>query len=271
MVLQLSSVWIGNADFGEDVGMFRLVLILAFTALAPLAQSSAKIPINSNLELVPVGDGAFVVRQISTPYQANGLLVQIGNDFVIVDAKNNDDDAQNLLTWIKARSGSASPRITVINSHFHNDATGWNKALKDAGATVIASTLTNELLKDEGMPERQPTQTYTLAAPPKLEIGGETIEIIYPGASHSRDDVVVYFPKRKLLFGSCMSKSGDDLGNLTDADITSWRQAMDRLKQIPAATIVPGHGDDYSPSIIDNTIRLLDEALKQGMLGSKGH
>jgi hypothetical protein len=30
--------------------------------------------------------------------------------------------------------------------------------------------------------------------------------VFFPGAAHSADNVVVYFPKKRLLFGGCMIK-----------------------------------------------------------------
>ena len=244
--------------------MFYMVwcvwLLFANAAFALTADSKhSRVLLNPNLELVNLEPDVFVVRQIAQPYQANGLLVQIGAHFVIVDAKDRPEDGSALLDWIQKKS--RQPKITVMNSHFHPDAVGSNKVFKNAGAQVIGSVLTSEILKISGHTELQPTQTFSLKNPPTLTIEGETIEIIFPGPSHSPDDVVIYFPKRKVLFGSCMSKIGDNLGNLADADLKSWRTAMDRIKQIPAAWVVPGHGDDYTPRVISNTIRLLDTAL----------
>ena len=49
-------------------------------------------------------------------------------------------------------------------------------------------------------------------------VGGTQVRVIYPGAAHAPDNIVTFFPESGVLFGGCLVKSGDDLGNLGDAD-----------------------------------------------------
>ena len=213
-----------------------------------------------NVELVKLQPDVYVVSQVQEPYQANSLLVISENDYILVDSKNNEADAATLWTWIKKENKNA--KLTVISSHFHADSTGSNAYYKAQGAKVITSDRTNELLEKAGRPRQMGNDTFPLADSPALMIGKELVNVIFPGASHSPDDVVVYFPDRGVLFGSCLTKPGKDLGYLGDADLVSWRQAMDKVKAIPAKHVVPGHGTEFAPSNIDNTIKLLDDALK---------
>lgn len=246
-----------------------LVVSLLSESLVHAAQKKDKqdrVVLSRNLELISLDSTSYVVSQTSDPYQANGLMVLNGNEVILVDAKNNPSDAELLLQWIKSKNSKAS--ITVINSHFHADATGSNSAYKKNGARIIASDLTQQKLVARGETHATPTETFSLSKPPELKIGQEDVKIIFPGASHAPDDFVVYFPQRKLLFGSCMVKVGSDLGYLGDADLVSWKQAIKAVKKISAAKIIPGHGLDYSPAIVENTARLLDEALARKLLSS---
>jgi metallo-beta-lactamase class B len=94
-----------------------------------------------------------------------------------------------------------------------------------------------------------------------MKLGQEIVEILFPGHSHSPDNVVVYFPRQGILFGSCLTRSGNSLGHREDADLRSWRKAMNIVKDIPAIIVVLGFGDNYSPSIVNHTIRLLEQGL----------
>ena len=74
------------------------------------------------------------------------------------------------------------------------------------------------------------------------------------------DKVVVYFPARKLLFGSCMVIGMDQLGNTADADLASWPEAIKKLQAFPVDVIVPGHGERLGPDLLQHTLDLLAAA-----------
>jgi metallo-beta-lactamase class B len=75
--------------------------------------------------------------------------------------------------------------------------------------------------------------------------------------------VIVYFPKRKILFGGCMIKSLDskDAGYTADADMQKWPRSVERVlaKYKDAKIIVPGHGNWGGIQLVKHTIQLLDK------------
>lgn len=217
--------------------------------------------LSPNLEVNLLQPGVFHVSQMKDPYQANSLLVVSGDDYILVDSKNNEADAKLLWDWIKKENPKA--RLTVFSSHFHSDSTGSNAYYKAQGAKVFTSDLTDQLLEKDGRAAQKGNASFVLKDSPAISVGKELVNVIFPGASHAPDDVVVFFPDRGVLFGSCMTKPGKDLGFLGDADLKSWRQAMEKVKALPAKLVIPGHGTDFDPKGIDNTIKLLDEALKK--------
>jgi metallo-beta-lactamase class B len=222
--------------------------------------------LSPNLAVDELQANIYRVNQIAKPYQANSLLVVNGDDFILVDSKNDEADAKVLWTWILKQNKHA--KLTVISSHFHADSTGSNAYYRKIGAKVITSDKTNDLLEKDKRPAQKGNDTFPIATSPALMIGKELVNIVYPGASHAPDDVVVYFPDREVLFGSCLTKPGKDLGYLGDADLKSWRQAMDKVKALPVKIVVPGHGEDFTPKSLDNTIKLLDAALRPGTVPS---
>ena len=191
------------------------------------------------------------------PWPANSLVyLTRGGDIVLVGTPYTPEATSQLLDQIAARYAGA--RITAINPHFHDDAAGGNAALIARGIAVHGSDLTAELIRKEGA--TPPDHIFPLGETQHLTIGGETIEIFYPGPAHSPDNIVVWFPRRRVLFGTCMVRTGGKLGNLSDADVQSWGDSVARLRRFDARFVVPGHGLEFSPSLIDETERAARQA-----------
>src|SRR6185295_3616589 len=73
-----------------------------------------------------------------------------------------------------------------------------------------------------------------------------TAEVFYPGPAHTRDNIVVWLPDSRVLFGGCAVRAATSgLGNVADADLTAYPASIRRvLERYPAAeVVVPGHGD----------------------------
>jgi metallo-beta-lactamase class B len=48
---------------------------------------------------------------------------------------------------------------------------------------------------------------YTFTHDTTFNIAGVTLQAYYPGAGHTRDNIVVWVPQDKVLFGGCLIKS----------------------------------------------------------------
>jgi metallo-beta-lactamase class B len=93
------------------------------------------------------------------------------------------------------------------------------------------------------------------------EVGGESIRVVFPGAGHTSDNVVTWFPASGILFGGCMIKGGPDLGYLGDADLESYPAAAARVEALGARVVVSGHGDRFDAEQVAHT-RALAEAAR---------
>ena len=236
-----------------------------------------------DLEMRMLEPGVWLITHL-VPWPANSLLVEMGTgDLVLVDTPYTPAATDRLLTWIEQILGERN--VTAINTHFHWDALGGNRALMKRGIVVHGSDATVELLaqREESMREQvvgwlkkrpndaepfhalhaaAPDQIFPLVRGTTLRFAGERVDVVYPGHTHSPDGVVVYFPDRKLLYGGCSVVAGKSLGNKTDADLTAWLNAMQRLKEFDVHRVVPGHGVSTLPELINHTIGLL-KALNQ--------
>jgi len=104
-----------------------------------------------------------------------------------------------------------------------------------------------------------PSEVFDIHEGLQLEFGEQSLEVYFPGPAHSPDNLVVYFPERKLLFGGCMIIGWDQIGNTTDADLVAWPTSVKRLEQFDFSVLIPGHGERLDPGLLMHTLVLLGD------------
>ncbi len=251
--------------------------------LLPAADLSAEeFEIAEYLTTREVLPDVFVITH-TFPWAENLLLVKMRDStLVMVDTPWTPQATEDLLAWIEEKYGQA--RIVAINGHYHIDNLGGNQALIAAGIPVYGSDLTAQLIIERGelsldetvtffsnngydycvddysnLELVPPTEIFPLEEGLILDFEGEKAEISFPGAGHSPDNIVVYFPDKKLLFGGCLVIGWDKIGNTADADMTAWPDSIRNLETFDADIIVPGHGTRLDPQLLDHTLHLLEE------------
>jgi metallo-beta-lactamase class B len=94
-----------------------------------------------------------------------------------------------------------------------------------------------------------------------FSLQGGLIRALYFGPSHTPDGLVIYFPKEKVLYGSCIVK--EELGNLAFADIFEYRRTLNKLKSsgLDIDTVIAGHGNPlHGPELIQHYLDLLGQS-----------
>jgi metallo-beta-lactamase class B len=246
--------------------------------------------LSENLFVTEIEKDVFVINH-SFPWSSNSLLIFASkSDCVLVNTLCDNQSAKLLIDWIKNNFGEVN--IIAINTGFHVDNLGGNEYLLSKGITVYGSNLTAKLVAERGQKEKNqlldwfkspenkkyydtykdmtfvpPNRVFDINEGLHLRIVDEDVNVFYPGPSHTIDNVVVYFPKKKILFGGCMIKSLDskDAGYTADADMLKWPRSVEKLLSIykDAKIVVPGHGDYGDTALIKHTIELLDKINKQ--------
>jgi metallo-beta-lactamase class B len=230
--------------------------------------------IDGDIELRQLKPDAYVV----TYKNANSLVVKMGNGKILmVNTLYDAQAAHTLLEWVKTRYHTYPS--AAINTHFHNDTLGGNAAFIDRGIPIYGSNLTVDTLRHRESSMRNlllgwaktseekqkishqkfipPTRAFNAVSGLVLNFGGEQIILEYPGAAHSPDNIVVYFKNKKILFGGCMIMAGEKVGNKSDADLTRWPEALEKVRHFDADFIVPGHGIRFDTGLINHTLTLL--------------
>jgi metallo-beta-lactamase class B len=187
-------------------------------------------------------------------FPANGLIIERPRGSLLIDTGYSPDQSELLLQW--SNINLASPISSAIATHFHRDRTGGIDGLRVHRIHTLASPLTCELAKAHDLPLPEPIKGFA----DKPYRFAADCELFFPGAGHTRDNIVAWIPKHQILFGGCFLKSAtsDDLGNVADADIPDWPASVRRAHaQYPLAKLaIPGHGT-ISGDPVAQTLALL--------------
>src|SRR5690606_23560649 len=123
----------------------------------------------------------------------HGLVVLVNTDAYLIDTPFTATDTEKLVDWFVGRGYNIKG---TISSHFHSDSTGGIEWLNSQSIPTYASELTNELLEKSGKVQAKHTfsdVSYWLVK--------NKIEVFYPGPGHTQDNLVIWLPESKILFG----------------------------------------------------------------------
>lgn len=213
-------------------------------------------------EITPVTDSVFVFTSYGDFggkfYPANGLYALTSQGAVIIDGPWDPHDRQPLLDSIWQRHRARV--IFCLATHFHDDRSGAFKEYGDLGIPTYATRMTDSLLQLH----HKTRAAHLINQDTTFRFGSLVLQTFYPGPGHSKDNIVVWLPAERLLYGGCFLKSvrDKDLGNLEDADIRVWSDNARKLRQqFPDPSIVVvGHGDWHSLQAVTHTIELAEAA-----------
>jgi len=235
------------------------ILAAVITGFTSFAQ-----PDSTKIVFTPLTNSVYVFTYYMMigggPYPCNGLYAVTKQGIVLVDMPYTEALTQQFIDSIEKRHHQKI--VLSISTHFHDDRTGGINTLKQAGAKTYSSVATLQLCKKEGNDEA----AYTFTKDTTFTIGGITMQTYYPGAGHTKDNIVVWLPKQKILFGGCLVKSTEtnSIGNTADADIAQWPASIKKVmgKFRDAKYIIPGHQSWTDTNSLQHTLDIL-AALKK--------
>ncbi|WP_328765478.1 MBL fold metallo-hydrolase [Streptomyces sp. NBC_00272] len=207
-----------------------------------------------------MGDGVHAYVQPAGGWCLNnaGILVDGGHS-ALVDTAATESRARRLRGAVLRLAGRA-PRA-LVNTHFHGDHTYGNFVFPEA--LTIGHERTRTMVRAAGLHmaglwpdvcwgdiEITPPE-LTFRDRTTLHVGSIRAELIHIGpAAHTTDDTVVWLPDQGVLF------TGDIVMNgvtpfCVMGSVAGSLQALDRLRELGATTVVPGHGPVGGPELLD--------------------
>jgi metallo-beta-lactamase class B len=248
--------------------MLRTLAVLAvFVAVFASATAGDVVPEAPKLVLTHLTGLTYVAEDYA--YAKENSVVYVGADHVTVVGATWTPQTAELLVG-EIRKITSKPVTEVINTNHDLDRVGGNAFFKSIGARIVSTVLTRDLLKRDGPAAVRSLQTdfpdfpdVPIVLPDETHPGDFTLQdgavrAIYLGPSHKPDDIFVFFPNEKVLYGGCVLK--EQLGNMDGADLAEYPKTLRKLKQLhlDIATVVAGHYSPvHGPELIDHYIRLL--------------
>jgi glyoxylase-like metal-dependent hydrolase (beta-lactamase superfamily II) len=173
-------------------------------------------------------------------YQAAFLATPDG--VVLFDAPPTiGHNLQRAIDQIAAANGVPNTVTYLVYSHHHADHAGAS-SLFDPDVVRIGHEETRRLLLRDNDPTRPaPTETFTDRR--TLDIGGERIELAWPGPNHSPDNIFIHLPDHDTLMLIDIVNPGWApvyVSNLTE-DIPGYLQAPATALSYPWRHFIGGH------------------------------
>mgnify|MGYP002039546171 CR=1 FL=1 len=215
-----------------------------------------------DVRIRPVADGVWTVVATNMAggqrYPSNGLLVRDGNALLLVDTAWGADNTAALLAAVADQLGL--PITRSVSTHFHDDRVAGVDLLGISGVETFATAQTRglALAADNEVPEH--VLDGLSEAGDAIDFG--PVELFYPGGGHAPDNIVVYVPSVRVLFGGCAvhEASRTSAGNVADADLLAWPDSLRRIsaRYPKAEVVIPGHGLPGGPELLDHSIEVVE-------------
>lgn len=237
----------------------KLFLYLFFiTVLTTSAQNK--------LDITPL-TGDFYIYTTYKEYEegkvfpANGMYVVTKDGVIMIDSPWDSTQTQPLLDSIAKRHNQ---KVKIcITTHSHDDRTSGLNVLKRNGVKTFSYS---EAYK-KGLKDGEQVTEFVFTKDTVFELGGMQFETYFPGIGHAPGNIVVWFPKAKVLFGGCFIKSVEatGMGGIEDADLNNWPVAVkNTMKKYKSPKfIIPGHQGWLSKNALKHTLHLLEQNVKQ--------
>jgi glyoxylase-like metal-dependent hydrolase (beta-lactamase superfamily II) len=130
----------------------------------------------------------------------------------------------------------------LIYSHHHFDHIAGGKALKDAGARVVAHRRAKERLDALKDPHTVPVDEVVTDAGRTITLGGTTLELRYVGINHSDSTLVMRLPKEKLIFVVDLIPVGQIPGRgMIDFYPVESEDSIRKILAMDWERMIPGH------------------------------
>lgn len=191
------------------------------------------------------------------PFPSNSMYVVTDAGVVLIDTPWEVEQTGPLLDSIESRHGRRA--VACIVTHSHDDRTGGLDIMRARGIETWSTLATDKLSRANG--EKLAEHHFT--GDTTFRFGRLRLSTWFPGAGHTSDNIVVWFPQARVLYGGCLVKSieSQGLGNIADADLMEWPKTMRKLirKFKRPRFIIPGHQEWRSRRALEHTLMLLKQ------------
>lgn len=200
---------------------------------------------------------------------SNAGLVSNGDQSLLVDTLFDLQLTAEMLAAMRDAVPAARSIDTLVNTHANGDHCYGNQLVGDA--TIITSQATAEELAEvspammkgllEGADQmgeagaffkhvfgpfdfagiEVPPVSQTFSGELSVRVGDKSVDLIEVGPAHTKGDVLIHVPEDGVVFtGDILFIEGTPI--MWEGPVGNWIRACERIEDLGAAVIVPGHG-----------------------------
>ncbi len=231
-----------------------LLFILIFEMSSSFCQKEAQ-----NIKLTHLTGNFYIHTSYklldNVPYPSNGLFVITDKGAILLDTPWDENQTRQLADSIEKNFNKKI--ILCIVTHFHDDRTAGLDILKKSGVKTYSTRLTHKI----SIEKKEKTAGYFFNNDTTFTIDSLIFDTYFPGEGHTKDNIVVWFPEARILYGACIVKSieSQGLGNVNDANLKEWPTSVKRiLDKFPEINyVIPGHMKWSGKDALIHTLQLL--------------
>jgi len=217
-----------------------------------------------------IGNGVYAYLQPDGSWGwSNAGLIVDGDQSLLVDTLFDLKLTEVMLSEMRRATAAAESINTLINTHANGDHCWGNQLVE--GAEVITSRSSAEEMAEvpaamlaqamqmapnmgalgayilrifgnfdfDGIDPVAPTRTFDGEL--TLQVGDKEVRLIEVGPAHTRGDLLVHLPQERVVFtGDILFINGHPI--VWAGPVSNWIKACDRIMEMDADVIVPGHG-----------------------------
>lgn len=248
---------------------FIMALVLAVLTL-PACKGQADSQANKEevnqptLSIQQIADGVYVHTGQHVPIDSPNSddIANIGfivgdKCVAVIDTGGSVEIGHQLRRTVKATTDV--PVCYVIDTHVHYDHLLGNLAFKEPGMEFIGhaqlpgALATSKEFFQEQFPQylgKNPADAIiapdqTVSDSQTIDLGNRVLEIQAWPAGHTSSDLTVYDRRTQTLWAADLLFM--ERIPALDSSLKGWLNSMDKLEQIPAERVVPGHGPASAP------------------------
>ncbi|MCE9597948.1 MAG: MBL fold metallo-hydrolase [Spirochaetia bacterium] len=193
--------------------------------------------------------GSVYLVEDTNYWKTNSVMYLNDSGAVFVNAGWSDKSAKQILWFAAARTLVEFNAVVPVSYKLHH--TGGLNAFTRERVPVMISTRTQKLMRnkwEEMQNEMMSFGTWRKKQLPESEklfeteltLMGGAVKIFFPGPASTEDNLFVYFPEEKILYGG--DAISDPAYFLDPISGKEYRQTLQKALGLPFTTVVSGHG-----------------------------
>jgi len=200
-------------------------------------------------------------------FTTTNMFVVTRDGVLVADGQGSPAETKGLVDAI--RKVTPKPITTVVIASDHGDHTAGNASFP-AGVHYIIHPTSKAILdrsaeaaatagREGGW--KLPADAELVADKKTIAMGGEEIQILFLGRSHTGGDLAVYLPRQKILFLSEIYLNRV-FPAMRSAYPSEWLKAVGRAEAMHANIYIAGHGFTETGAVSQEELRAYHKAME---------